>query len=81
VVTHEVDGLLTKNSTEALAEAIERLLTEEGLLTRFREATLEKSASFDILIHARRLVEVYKQAIQDKREHQYVKVSKRHKLL
>jgi 1,2-diacylglycerol 3-alpha-glucosyltransferase len=79
VVTHEVDGLLTKNSTEALAAAIERLLTEDGLLTRFREATLEKSASFDILVHARKLVEVYQQAIQDKRDHQYVKVYKRPK--
>jgi 1,2-diacylglycerol 3-alpha-glucosyltransferase len=81
VVTHEVDGLLTKNSTEALAAAIERLLTEDGLLTRFREATLEKSASFDILVHARKLVEVYQQAIQDKRDHQYVKVYKRPKPL
>jgi 1,2-diacylglycerol 3-alpha-glucosyltransferase len=81
VVTHEVDGLLTKNSTDALAAAIERLLTEDGLLTRFREATLEKSTSFDILVHARKLVEVYQQAIQDKRDHQYVKVSNRPKPL
>lgn len=76
VITHGVDGLLTKNSSEALAEAIERMLTEDGIMPRFREAALQKAGSFDIHLQARRLVEVYKQAIQDKGEGQFVTVSR-----
>jgi 1,2-diacylglycerol 3-alpha-glucosyltransferase len=40
VVTHEVEGLLTKNDVEDLAEAIERMLSEEGILGRYQEAAL-----------------------------------------
>jgi 1,2-diacylglycerol 3-alpha-glucosyltransferase len=76
VVRSEVEGLLTENSAEALAGAIERILSEEGLLGMYREAALKKSTEFDILKQANRLIEVYQQAIQDKREDLFVRVSK-----
>lgn len=76
VVTHEVEGLLAENKVEDLAEAIARMLSEDGILERYREAALEKAAEFDILKQANRLVEVYQQAIQDKRDDRFVSISR-----
>ena len=78
VVTDEVEGLLTDNNVEALGEAIERMLSQEGILGKFREAALQKAAEFDIVKQANRLVDVYQQAIQDKKNGRFVTIS-RHK--
>jgi 1,2-diacylglycerol 3-alpha-glucosyltransferase len=75
VVTHEREGLLTVNKVEALAESIDRMLSEEGILVRYREAALNKATEFDILKQAARLVEVYQKAIQDNENKRSVKLA------
>lgn len=73
---HGVQGLLTENDPDALAGAIEKALTEKGLLERFREATQDKAKSFDIFNQAKRLVSAYEQAIQDKKAGRTVKINR-----
>ncbi|MCL4263658.1 MAG: glycosyltransferase [Anaerolineae bacterium] len=65
-VDHEVDGLLTPNDSEALAAAMERVLADEELGARLREATAVKAAQFDIVTLSQQLVDLYHQAIEDK---------------
>jgi 1,2-diacylglycerol 3-alpha-glucosyltransferase len=69
-------GLLTENTPEALAGGIIRLLEDPDLMRRFRSQTMETAASFDILRQARRLVDVYHQAIETKRAGQHVRLEK-----
>jgi glycosyltransferase involved in cell wall biosynthesis len=67
IVDNGVDGLLTANDSQALAEAIERVLADEDLRQRLRQAGTDKIKRFDMKVLAERLVEVYQQAIVDKR--------------
>lgn len=66
-VEHGVEGLLTENDPQALAEAIRRLLGEPGLRERLTENAARKVAELDIEHQAQRLLAVYEQAIEDKR--------------
>jgi 1,2-diacylglycerol 3-alpha-glucosyltransferase len=61
-----VDGLLTDNDSAALAAAIGRLLADEEMVDRLRQASVQKAADFTIEKQAQKLVAVYHQAIADK---------------
>lgn len=65
-VTHGQDGLLTANDSQALAQAIERLLDNQALRRYFSRTAEQKAQSFDAVVQARRLLNVYEQARLDK---------------
>jgi glycosyltransferase involved in cell wall biosynthesis len=66
-------GLLTENSSEALAQEIIRILSKPDLYNRLKEAALEQSQTFDISYQAQRMISVYEQAIEDKRAGRSIK--------
>jgi len=79
-VTHEQEGLLTDNGSEALAQAMERVLGDEELFRRFKQAAQERAESLDLKLQAEKLVDVYHQAIEDKKVDRLVTVDKRKKI-
>jgi 1,2-diacylglycerol 3-alpha-glucosyltransferase len=65
-------GLLTENNAESLASGIVRLLNDENLMQKFRTNAMDKAASFDIMLQARKMVEVYEKAIEDKKAGRHI---------
>jgi 1,2-diacylglycerol 3-alpha-glucosyltransferase len=65
-------GLLTENSAESLAAGIVQLLSDAALMQKFRTNAMDKAASFDIMLQARKMVEVYEKAIEDKKAGRYI---------
>jgi glycosyltransferase involved in cell wall biosynthesis len=59
-------GWLTENDSQALAEAILRLLENPDARQAFSQAALERAQTFDIQILAKHMLGVYQQAIEDK---------------
>ncbi|MBN1220529.1 MAG: glycosyltransferase family 4 protein [Anaerolineae bacterium] len=80
VIEHDEEGLLTDNNCDALARAIEQVLNNPVLRQRFKEAAKRKVKYFDALYQARRLMDVYQQAVEDKKAKQTVHVDKRKKI-
>lgn len=76
VVKHEQEGLLTPNDSQALTEAIERVLEDEALRQCFKAAAEHKIRSFDAVKQAEKLVAVYEQAQEEKRAGQFIQVEK-----
>jgi glycosyltransferase involved in cell wall biosynthesis len=69
-------GLLVEDHSEALAAAIHQLLGDQALYQRLRDAAYERAKKFDMKRLAGRLLDVYEQAIQDKKEGRYVQVKR-----
>lgn len=67
-------GFLTRNDAQDLANGIVKLVENPGLMSRFKSAALRKSRTFDNRRLARKMIKVYEQAIQDKKEEKYVTV-------
>ena len=80
VVEHDRQGLLAENNPEALAAAINRVLDDEELYHRFKQATADRAAEFDMKRKAEDLIEVYHQAIDDQRAGRPVQVDKARKI-
>lgn len=76
VVTNGQEGLLTENDSQALARGILRVLNDEALRQRFREAAVKTAQSLDLKLQAQKLVDVYEQAIENKAANRLVKVDK-----
>lgn len=72
VITHEEDGLLTPDDSHALAEAISKVLANQDLMARLKEASLKKAQSYKIELQAKKLLEVYEQARETKKAGQHV---------
>lgn len=66
-VEHGQEGLLTDNDSAALAQAIHQVVEDETLWQQFRQAAGKKAESFDIRFQAEKLVNVYHQAMEDKK--------------
>jgi len=81
VITHEVEGLLTENNAQALAQAVIRVLRNDSLRDSLRTAAQAKAQSYDIQRQAERLTAVYQQAIIDKKVNRSVQVDKHKPLL
>lgn len=64
VVVNGQDGLLTENNRDALAGAIERMVTDRDTLQHFRAAASSKAHQMGIANQAAKLIDVYHQAIQ-----------------
>jgi glycosyltransferase involved in cell wall biosynthesis len=77
VVEEGVQGLLTQNDSSALARAILHLLDDSTLRSRLRLAAVEKARSFDSMIQAEKMLDVYSQAIEDQRASRFVKIDRR----
>ena len=80
VVTDGQEGLLTDNDSGALAQAIERVIGDETLRQRFTQAACQKAKSLDNKLQAQKLVDVYQQAIADKKADRLVRVDKRKRI-
>jgi 1,2-diacylglycerol 3-alpha-glucosyltransferase len=74
VVEDGVQGLLTENDSQALGKAIKKIVRDSKLRQDCRREALKKIQSLDIRIQAERLVNVYQQAIADKKAGQFVRV-------
>ena len=70
-------GFLTRNDAQDLANGIVKLVENSGLMGRFKSAALRKSRTFDNRRLARKMLKVYEQAIQDKKEEKYVTVEEK----
>jgi glycosyltransferase involved in cell wall biosynthesis len=68
IVENGVQGYLAANDPAALAAEIDRVLSDPKQLKRFAANALKRSRQFDINQLTRQLVQVYEQAIQDKKE-------------
>lgn len=67
IVTDEVDGLLTENSSTAVAEAIARVVADSTLYQQLKQGAAEKVPQFDADRLAQKLIDVYEQAKEDKK--------------
>jgi glycosyltransferase involved in cell wall biosynthesis len=74
-VTDGEQGLLTENDSEALAQAILRVLTQPTLYEQLQVGASRKAQSFDIMTKAQEMLGVYTQAIEDKRANRYMTVN------
>ena len=74
------EGLLTANNSAELAQAIVDIASDGRRMQTFKHAALEKASSYDIMMQAKKLVNVYQQAIQDKKAGYSVKVTSHGKL-
>ena len=75
-VDNHRQGLLTKNDPSALAQAIEQVLTDNGLRQQFKVAAQKKVETFDAKYQAQKLVDIYRQAKVDKAGGQFVPVER-----
>lgn len=75
ILQHDQQGLLLENHPEALASGIRKILDEDGLIGRYKSSALERAQTFDIDHLAKKMVDVYDQAILDKENGHHVEVS------
>jgi glycosyltransferase involved in cell wall biosynthesis len=75
IVEHGKQGFLVKNDADALAKGINRLLADPQRMKRFSNRALKKAKTFDVHALGKQMVDVYEQAIQDKKENQFVTLS------
>ncbi|MCA9873845.1 MAG: glycosyltransferase [Anaerolineales bacterium] len=77
IVEHEKDGLLTANTSQDLADGLERILRDEALAQRLRDGAKEKAQTFETIHVTKKMIEVYRQAIADKKAGVYIEADKR----
>lgn len=75
-VTDGVEGFLTENNPQALADAICRIIENPEGARAFREAAIRKAKTFDIDFQAARMVEVYSRAIDDRKSGRRISLTK-----
>lgn len=67
-------GYLVENNAEAFAAAIKKLLSHPDRMHKFAKAAYKKAQSFNIEQLSNRMLEVYEQAIIDKKKNRFVTV-------
>jgi glycosyltransferase involved in cell wall biosynthesis len=72
IVEHGKQGFLVENDPDALASGLNQLLSDSQKIKRFSSNALKKAKTFDVNQLGKQLIGVYEQAIQDKKENQYV---------
>lgn len=75
-VSDGVDGILTPENSQALAEGMDKLLSDKDLYRQMQEAALQKAADWDINVLTRKLLNIYAQAAEDKKDGRYVQAAK-----
>jgi glycosyltransferase involved in cell wall biosynthesis len=74
IIDNGEQGFLVDNDVDALAASIKKLIESPEKMRRFSIQALEKAKVFDVQNMAKKLVDVYEQAIQDKKDKQYVSI-------
>jgi len=74
ILKHGQQGYLVENDATALASAIKRLLSNPERMQKFAHAAYKKAQSFNITKLTDKLLDVYEQAIRDKKKNRYVTV-------
>jgi glycosyltransferase involved in cell wall biosynthesis len=74
IVENGAQGFLVQNDPQDLANGIVKLLCDPGSMSEFKTAALKKSRGYDNKRLARKMLKVYEQAIQDKKDEQFVAV-------
>jgi 1,2-diacylglycerol 3-alpha-glucosyltransferase len=72
IMEHGKQGFLVENDSDALAKGINKLLADPQRLKRLSNNALKKAKTFEVNQLGKQLLGVYEQAIQDKKENQYV---------
>jgi glycosyltransferase involved in cell wall biosynthesis len=68
-------GFLTENNPESLAQAIKQVFENPDLYKSFQNAALETSQSFATSVQAQKMMQVYEQAIEDKKAGRSIKAN------
>lgn len=79
IVDNGEQGLLVENDPAALASAINEVLSDPKRMKRFGANALKKSRMFDMNHLAKQVVQVYEQAVEDKKENRFVSLGDRAK--
>jgi hypothetical protein len=64
-----------ENSPEALAAGVRKLLSHPDRMKKFAEAAYKKAQTFNIEALTKKLLDVYEQAIRDKKKNRFVTVN------
>ena len=72
IVDHGKEGFLVENHPNALASAINAMLSDPSQIKQFSANALKKAKIFDMNRLGKQMVKVYEQAIQDKKDNRYV---------
>ena len=75
ILKHGQQGYLVENNAEALAAGIKKLLSNPERMQKFAQAASKKAQSFNIEHLTERLLNVYEQAIRDKKKNRFVTVN------
>jgi 1,2-diacylglycerol 3-alpha-glucosyltransferase len=81
VVVDGENGLLTDEDPQALAQAIQRILTDDSLRQKLQEGAEQTAERYEIGRQAQRLTAVYEQAINDKQTNKLIQVDPQKPLL
>lgn len=68
VVDADKDGLLTENNSEALAAGILGMVEDKKVLEHFHSASLKKAKSLEFTRQAKKMLAVYEEAIERKKD-------------
>ena len=74
IVRNGIEGFITENNSDALANAMVRIFDKPEMVSKFREAALRRAKYFDIRKQAKRLEEVYRIAIEDHNRGRFVHI-------
>ena len=74
IVDSGEQGFLVSNDADALAASVNQLIESPEKMRRFHINALEKAKTFEVDTVTKKLVDVYRQAIQDKKAEHYVSV-------
>jgi len=72
IVDNGKEGFLVENDPNALASAVSELLCNPHQMKQFSANALKRARTFDLNRLGRKMVKVYEQAIQDKKDNRYV---------
>ena len=72
IVENGKEGFLVENDSNALAKGLNDLLSNPRQMKHFSHNALRKAKTFDVNQLSKQLINVYEQAIQDKKENLYV---------
>lgn len=72
IVEHGKEGFLVDNDADALAKGLHQLLSDPHQMKLFSKNALKKAKAFDVNELSKQLINVYAEAIQDKKADRYV---------
>jgi 1,2-diacylglycerol 3-alpha-glucosyltransferase len=75
ILKHGQQGYLVENSAEAFAAGIKKMISSPDRMKRFAGAAYKKAQSFNIEALTKKLLDVYEQAIRDKKKNRFVTVN------